>query len=396
MRIELKVFRDPSGVEQLRLDALSVEAARASAEAQGYAVLSARVIRGRLSLPRHSVRTFPLQLFSRELLALLTAGLPLVEALDTLAEKEPAGSVREVVDGLAQRLRTGQSLSLALEAFPLVFPPLYVAGIRASEQSGEIDSALRRYIAYQEQIDQVRKKVRSAMIYPTLLLAAGGLVVIFLLGYVVPRFSRIYIDRAHDLNWMSRVLLEWGRLIDQNGAVVALVFGLFLWGIWSVATRPAWQAHVTGWFWRIPAAGAHLKLYQLARMYRTLAMLLSGGAPIATALGLVNGLLAPNLRNHLSAASAGIREGLPLSHALAQHGLTTPVALRLLRVGERTGQMDEMLDSIAAFHEDEIARRVDMLTRIIEPALMLFIGIVIGAIVILMYMPIFELAGSLG
>lgn len=395
MLFELKVFRNASGVGQLRLESASLEAACAAAEAQGYAVLSAQAGDRPDSLFARSTKVFPLLLFSRELLALLTAGLPLLEALETLGEKEPAPAVRSVIDGLSERLRAGQSLSLAFEAFPEVFPPLYVAGIRASEQSGAIAAALRRYIAYQEQIDAVHKKVRSAMIYPTLLLGAGGLVVVFLMGYVVPRFSRIYAERAADLHWLSRLLLEWGRLIDANGPLVAALFGLLLAALWGLATRPAWQARLTASFWRIPAAGAHLKLYQLARMYRTLGMLLHGGAPISAALGLVSGLLAPDLRARLALAGERIREGLPLSQALAQQQLTTAVALRLLRVGERTGQMHEMLDSIANFHDDEIARRVDLLTRVIEPALMLLIGLVIGAIVILMYLPIFELAGSL-
>lgn len=396
MLFELKVFRSTSGVGQLRLESPSLEAAQATASAQGYAVLEVHPVAGSEYRAAHSAKSFPLLLFSRELWALLKAGLPLLEALETLAEKEPAAGVRNVIDGLAQRLRAGQSLSLALESFPQVFPPLYVAGIRASEQSGAIGEALRRFIAYQEQIDVVRKKVRSAMIYPTLLLGAGGLVIVFLMGYVVPRFSRIYAERATDLHVLSRLLLEWGRFIDANGGVVALVIALLLVGAWNLATRPAWQARVIALFWRIPAAGDHLKLYQLSRMYRTLGMLLSGGAPISAALGLVAGLLAPNLRANLALAEARVREGLPLSQALAQQALTTPVALRLLRVGERTGQMDEMLDSIAAFHDDEIARRVDLLTRTIEPLLMLLIGLLIGAIVILMYLPIFELAGSMG
>ena len=185
-------------------------------------------------------------------------------------------------------------------------------------------------------------------------------------------------------------------MIDNHGAIVAVVLGALLLAGWGAARHPHLQARLLAAFWRIPVAGAHLRLYQLARLYRTLGMLLSGGAPISSALGLVTGLLAPDLRAGLERATERIREGLPLSQALAQQGLTTAVAVRLLRVGERTGQMPAMLDSIASFHDEEIARRVDVLTRTVEPLLMLLIGLVIGGIVILMYLPIFELAGSLG
>lgn len=403
MEFELKVFSESDGVRQLRWEAASLQAAQTAAQAQGLAVLSSRTLAGKpASEPsargtrdaRATPRNFPLVLFSRELLALLGAGLPLLEALETLGEKEQTPAIRRVIDGLCARLSTGQSLSLALGDFPLAFPPLYIAGIRASEQSGAIPDALRRFIAYQEQVDAVRKKVAGAMIYPSLLLAAGGLVTVFLMGYVVPRFSRIYSDRIMDLPWLSRLLLEWGRLIDANGWGAVLALALVLGAAWRIATRPELPAMLAGLLRRIPAIGEHLRLYQLTRLYRTLAMLLRGGIPISAALGLVPGLLAPDLRQKLAAAADEIREGQAMSVALGRHGLTTAVAARLLRVGERTGQMDQMLDDIASFHEDEIARRVDVFTRTIEPTLMMVIGIAIGAIVILMYLPIFELAGS--
>jgi general secretion pathway protein F len=147
--------------------------------------------------------------------------------------------------------------------------------------------------------------------------------------------------------------------------------------------------------WRIPAVGSRMRLYQLARFYRTLGMLLRGGTAVVAALDMAAGLLAPALRASAEQAREAIREGRTISEAMALHGLTTPVALRMLRVGERSGRMDEMMDRIAAFLDEEIARWVDWFTRLFEPLLMAFIGLVIGAVVILMYMPVFELAGSI-
>lgn len=403
MEFELKVFSEAQGVRHVHWEAPSREAACAAAQAQGLAVLSSRSLAGKAGPGEDSrdaaglfggSRNFPLTLFSRELLALQNAGLPLLESIETLGEKEQSPAVRRIIDGISARLKSGKALSLALGDFPQAFPPLYVASIRASEHSGAIPDALRRFIAYQEQVDTVRKKVTSAMIYPTLLLAAGGLVVVFLMGYVVPRFSRIYSDRITDMPWLSRLLLEWGRLLDDNGWVAMLVLALALAAAWHAASRSELRTLLVALLQRIPAVGSQLHLYQLTRLYRTLGMLLRGGLSISAALELVPGLLTADLRQRLEAAATQIREGQPLSLALTQQGLATTVAARLLHVGERTGQMHEMLDNIASFHEDEIARRVDMFTRTFEPALMMAIGLAIGAIVILMYMPIFELAGS--
>jgi general secretion pathway protein F len=147
--------------------------------------------------------------------------------------------------------------------------------------------------------------------------------------------------------------------------------------------------------WRIPAIGERMRVYQLARLYRTLGMLLRGGIPVVTAMGMVDGLLRPNLRERLQLAAQDIREGRPLSNVMELRNLTTPVAVRMLRVGERSGHMGEMMERIGNFYDDEIARWVDWFTRLFEPILMTGIGLVVGVVVVLMYMPIFELAGSI-
>ena len=162
-----------------------------------------------------------------------------------------------------------------------------------------------------------------------------------------------------------------------------------------VLTLSAVRSWIVAQLWKIPALGERMRLYQLARFYRTLGMLLRGGTPVVTALDMAAGLLSPALRGSLAAAALAIREGRSISEAMSMHNLTTPVALRMLRVGERSGRMDEMMERVAAFCDDEISRWVDWFTRLFEPLLMAFIGIVIGVIVVLMYLPVFELAGSI-
>jgi len=395
MRYEVKGVKAGGGVVSLSMEARDDRDANDQAQAQGLTVLAVRRA-GALTLPGLKVSTarFPLVLFTQELLALLRSGISLVEALETLAEKESRGSAGRVLAGLMEKLREGQSFSSALQAFPEVFPDLYVATVRASERTGSLGEALARFVTYQTQLDSVKKHLVSASIYPVILIAVGGVVSLFLLGYVVPRFSHIYEDIGGNLPWLTRVLMAWGRFVEARGGlllagIVAAVVGLVFW-----LRRPSARQLIARQLMRFPAIGERVRVYQLTRFYRTMGMLLAGGTPVTQAMTMVSGLLDQELRQRLDAALRRLREGQPISVSLDGQSLTTPVALRMLRVGERTGQMGEMMDRIATFHEEELARWVERFTRTFEPLLMAVIGVIIGGIVLLMYFPIFELAGS--
>lgn len=390
MRYRVRAVGGDGAIVETELEAVSEVEARALALARGLSVLS---LRG--SGPSRGRSRFPLLLFNQELLALLKAGIPLAEAVAALAEKESRPGVRGVLGGILTALREGRTLSSALENAPDAFPDLYVAMIRAAERTSDLDPSVARFIAYQQQVESLRGKLVSAAIYPALLLGVGGLVVLFLLGYVVPRFSHIYEDVQGDLPWLSRVLLDWGQFVEAHmavmGAILLAVAGL---GILVVRTPAVWAA-LGRQLWHAPFLGERLRVFQLARFYRTLGMLLSGGIPVVTALGMVAGLLSPVLRASLDAAIDRIREGRSFAATLAERGLTTPVALRMLEVGERAGNLGEMLTRSAEFHEEDTARQVEWLTRLFGPLLMLFIGCAIGGIVVLMYLPIFQLADTI-
>ena len=373
------------------LDALDDADARRQATARGLKVVAVQGARlrakGRAKLALVS--------FSNELVALLEAGLSLTESIDALTEKERDEAIRSILEGLRRRLYEGQSLSAALGEFPSCFSPLYVATVRASERSGAISEALRRFVTYQEQIDLLKKRLINASIYPAVLLGAGALVVIFLVAYVVPRFAGIYEDMGGQLPWASRLLMSWGQLIDAHGLAVLIGFLLTVAAASYGASRPGFRASVGRALARIPAIGQQLELYQLARLYRTVGMLLRGGLPVVTAFEMTRGLLAAAAQPRLAAATRAVREGQSLTDALTAMALTTPVAERMLRVGERSGNMGEMMERIAGFYDAELSRFVEVATRLIEPAMMTVIGLVIGGIVVLMYFPIFELAGSI-
>jgi general secretion pathway protein F len=395
MRFELKAIGPGGAVEALDFQAPDEITAVRQLEGRGYTVLSVRA-KGSLGLPwRRGGERFPVALFSQELRVLLNAGLPLPEAIDTLAQKEKRGDWRAIIERLVEVLREGQTFSNALEEFPQVFSPLYVATVRSSEKTSDLAPALGRYVAYAAQLEAIKKRVVNASIYPTLLIAVGGIVSLFLLLYVVPRFGRIYEERGSALPLFSRLLLTWGSAVDRHAPVVLSVLGgLILLGAYALRLANV-RAAIGDALWRLPALGERLRMYQLARFYRTIGMLLRGGTPLVSALDMGGELLHPLLRERLARASQAIREGRGVSQSMEANGLTTPVALRMLNVGEKSGNMGEMLEQIAAFHDEEMARWVDWFTRLFEPILMTIIGLVIGVIVILMYMPIFELAGNL-
>ncbi len=393
MRFEVKAVISGQGTVHLELEANNEAEARQQVMEQGGMVLS---VRRRFSGFTFKSRThFPLVHFSQELLSLQTAGLSLVESIETLLEKEQDTSNRKIIQNILDRLYEGITFSQTLEDYPQAFPPLYIATVRASERTGDLAEALTRFITYQSQMDFVRKKLVGASIYPILLLVVGLLVSVFLMVFVVPKFSAIYDDMGSDLPWLSLLLIKWGQFVHERGWELAIAAMALLVVMGYIVSRPTFWANVMQLLWRIPAIGEHMRVYQLARFYKTLGMLLRGGIPVTQALEMVSGLLQPHFRPKVAAAAKHIREGKTISSAMEQEGLTTAVGNRMLRVGERTGLMGDMMERIGNFHDEEIARWVEWTTKLIEPLLMAFIGIVIGGIIILMYMPIFELAGSI-
>jgi general secretion pathway protein F len=394
MLYKLSVLRDKQ-YRSLRLEAANEKAAALAAKAQGYTVFSVATAERNTTLSWLRGERFPLMLFSQELLALLEAGLNLMEAMEALSEKEQRPQVRDTLRATLRLLTEGQPLSQAMEASPEAFPSLYVAALRASEKTGGMPEALQRYIAYQSQVEEVKKKVISASIYPVMLIIVGGLVVMFLMGFVVPRFAHIYEDMNGDMPFMSQLLLALGGFIETHGMQLLLAgMGLVVAGGYLLSLRSV-RAAMMQWLWRLPTIGERMRIYQLSRFYRSLGMLLTAGIPILSALGMVSGLLAPALRERMLLASEQIRQGQAISTAMEANELSTPVALRMLRVGERSGMMGEMMGRIAAFYDEETARWVDWFTKLFEPLLMLVIGFVIGFVVLMLYMPIFDLAGSI-
>jgi len=395
----------PRGVETLRIDAASQEeAARqmASRNLRPLSIKAAEKHAWQIGIAKLTVKgqaSFDLLLFSQELLALLEAGLTLTESLDALQERERRPAIAGIFNALRGRLGEGQRFASALADQPDIFPPLYCGLMRAAERTASLDNSLSRYIEYRSRIDQIRRHLVQAMIYPGILCAVGLLVSLFLLGYVVPSFASVYQSSGKDIPFASRLLMEWGRFVSEHGRLLGAIGlggggALIIW-LRNPRTRLAMGAKLAEQLRRLPVIGEMLQTFELARLYLALGTLLAGGLPILQALQLCDRLVSARTNLALQQATGRIREGQTASTAFEEAGLCTPVALRLMRVGERTGQLGDMLTRSARFHDSEIERFIARFTRSFEPLLMAAIGLVVGAIVVLLYMPIFDLAGSI-
>jgi len=394
MQFDVRALSPDHLMTQLTIDAQDELDVQRQLEARG--LFAASITPSRSLGQKKSARgRLSLVLFSQELLALLTAGLSIVEGLEALLEKEANDGTRSILTRLLSGLREGKRFSQVLAEQPELFPPLYVGIVKAAEGTSDLPRSLTRFIDYQQRIDAVRSKVISAAIYPVILLVVGGGVALFLIAYVVPKFAEVYQGAGRDMPWMSQVMLDWGQFAatHTSGLLGSIAVALILL-ILSVRHALA-QGGFARLVARIPGIGERVRIYELSRLYLTLGMLLEGGIPIVSAMETVQGMVSANIKSSLQSATTTIQSGAQLSNAFENSRLTTPISLRMLRVGERSGELGSMLTQSASFYDGEITRWIDRFTRTFEPILMAVIGVIVGGIVVLLYMPIFDLAGSL-
>ncbi len=398
MQYDVRALTADHLIKQLSIDAINEDDARRQVEERGlFAAAIKPAKRSSFNLPFVSsgkTRRLPLVLFSQELLALLKAGLSIVEGLEALLEKEPVESTRSILTRLLSSLREGKRFSQALAEQPDLFPPLYIGIVKAAEGTSDLPRSLSRFIDYQQRIDSVRSQIISAAIYPLILLGVGGAVTFFLIGYVVPRFSEVYHGAGRNLPWLSQLLLDWGQFAATRTKTLGIGIAVTVAILFFTVRHFFAQGGMAKLLGKLPGIGERARVYELSRLYLTLGMLLEGGIPIVAAMETVHGMVSPHIKTGLDAAREAIQSGTQLSTAFEVNGLTTPISMRMLRVGERSGELGNMLMQSAAFYDGEITRWIDRFTRSFEPLLMTAIGLIVGLIVVLLYMPIFDLAGS--
>jgi type IV pilus assembly protein PilC len=390
----------PTGsIRALEVEEETPEGARRSLEAQGLLVFEVTE-RGKGGLARllptlrgRRVGSRPLLIFNQELLALVKAGLPILTALDLLGERTQVPRLRAVLSDAREAVKGGSALSDAMARHPDVFPPLLSASVHAGEQSGNLVVALGRYIEYQKRMMAIRQRVRAALTYPAILTVASGAVIVFLLTFVVPAFSQIYGDMQGELPIATRMLVALtGRMREALPLVGGLLVILAI-VAWRWRSTPRGRRATDRWLFELPGVGDLLRGYLFSRFAHTLAMMLGGGIPMIPSLQATLGIVGnAHLAAMLQPAIPRVAAGTSLADALGQSGVVPPLVQELVAVGERSGSLGDMLGHVAELYDSEVDMRLTALTALIEPIIMVGMGLVVATVVIIMYLPIFHLS----
>ena len=335
--------------------------------------------------------------FNQELATLLKAGMPLVPSLDILRQRVANATFKAVLDDVYERVKAGTALSDAFEAHSTQFPAVYAASLMAGERSGNLDAVIRRYVAYEKVIGTVRSRTISALIYPAILVTLMvGLIAIIVLR-VVPAFSTFYTNFDKPLPLTTQILVGVSNAILAN--VWLIVAGIAVAAVAAVSAlkQPANRERLQGVLLRLPWIGNTLRKFATSQLARTLATLLGGGIPLVNALEItVRAMSNRYLARHLDVVRGRVQEGHSFAGALLDQRMLPDVAVKMVEVGESTGALQEMLNSIADFYDEEIETEVARFITIVEPALLVVMGGVIAIVVLALYLPIFELSSVVG
>ncbi len=331
----------------------------------------------------------------RELRTLVSAGMTVVEALETV-NAQPLGQARARANSeLLTKLHEGKALSVAMREVG-VFPSVLVAGVTASERTSGLVEALDEYLRYDDMLLRLRKQVVSAAIYPAVVVTLGTLIVLVLLLYVVPRFSQMYRDLHGPMSATTRMLVSLSGALSQHGVAIAVGAAAFVAALVLAWRRGMVQGAIVAISARIEPLQRQIDQYRLAKLYQSLALMFRGGYPLDEALAQCGILgLGPRMDEGIRGAGLALARGTRISAALGDAGLSDTVAGRLLAVGERTGNFDRVLQTIAERHASMFTTFVERATRIVEPILLLLVALVVGGVVVMMYMPVFDIASSL-
>ncbi len=334
-------------------------------------------------------------IFNQELLALVKAGLPVLRVWDLLIERARHGGFQQALRTVRQDIRGGASASEALAKHPLHFSELYVATIRAGEQSGNVAEVLQRFIGYLKLMIGLRQKIAKALAYPAFLVMVGVGVVVFLLGYVMPTFVSVYTETAKTLPVATQTLMNLVEAAKTYVLPGAIGLGTIALAARAYYATPSGHLAIDRARLRIPLLGPILVKHHTIQLTRTLATVLAGGIPLVDALQIARGAVSNRyVSGGIAEAVGEIREGTTLAAAIDRSKIFPKLAVEMVSVGEETGSLETMLHDVAEFYESDLDLRLTQLTTWIEPVLLLVMGVLVGAIVITMYLPVFQMAGT--
>ena len=396
-------YADPQGrVREEVESAESEEELRQRLSDRGFLIYSVKPRRSigewKLDNVQPAGRKLPLEqllIFNQQFVTLMRAGLPILKGLDLLVGNIKNRRLRTHLQSVHAKVKTGMPLSEAFQSEG-VFPPIYTTSIMAGEKSGSLPEVIERYVAYQKVALGARKKILVSLIYPAVLVFLVFILILFLVTYVVPEFASLYESMDAQLPYMTQLLVAFGVTANENLWLIALaVFGIgssLAWWFRSDRIRDS----LDGFKLKVPLFGQIWIKYQVSQLCRLLGTLLQGGIPLLQALETTGASLGSRLlRESIAQSREMVREGQPLSRGLAAAGIFPSLAVEMVNVGESTGSLPAMLHSVAEFFDDDVNTMMSAALSLIEPAIMIFMGIFVAFVLISLYLPIFTLAETL-
>ena len=347
-----------------------------------------------LQLPqRRAVNAREFLIFNQELATLLKAGMPLVQSLDLLKGRVTSPTLRAVLEDVHERVRSGSALSDAFAAQGELFPRVYTASLLAGERSGNLDAVLRRYVEYAKIIATVKRKTISALVYPAMLVALALLLVSFIVLKVVPAFSDFYGSFGAELPLVTRIIVGVSAFLRAQFPLIITTLVVAAIALFAWVQRPGQRARFDRLILRVPVLGEVAGKFATSQMARTLATLLGGGLPLVNALDIAAQSIGNQfMARQLDIVSNRVREGESLARALEGRGVFPDVAVKMAEVGESTGALQEMLNTVADFYDEEIATNMERFVTLVEPVMLVIMGVVIAGLLLALYMPLFQLS----
>ena len=352
----------------------------------------------RLSFPiKKKVNPRAIAIFTRQLATMIDAGLPLVQSLEILSSQQESKTFKEVIRQIREDVEGGSTFAGALRKHPATFNDLYTNLVVAGEEGGILDTILIRLATYIEKAEALKKKIKSALIYPTTIVGVAVIVVMILMIFVIPVFETMFKSAGQSLPLPTYIVLQMSRIVKSYVLFLVPAFILLIYLFRKYYQTSQGRLMIDRILLKLPVFGPLFKKVAVARFSRTLGTLVSSGVPILDGLTIVSRTAGNRtVENAILNARASIREGETIAEPLGRSSIFPPMVIQMISVGESTGALDTMLSKIADFYEDEVDIAVANLTSLLEPFLMIFLGVVIGGVVISMYLPIFQMASAVG
>ncbi|MDA8098063.1 MAG: type II secretion system inner membrane protein GspF [Nitrospiraceae bacterium] len=382
-------------------DGESLKAVRAKLKRDGVTVLeiqegaSSRARSRQFTLGRGRVGTRDLANATRQLSTLLSSGLPLMEALNVLVEQEDVQALKGALSSVRDAVREGASLADALKAYPRIFSPLYVNMVSAGETSGTIELTLDRLADFLEEQVRFRGKLTAALAYPALMTLIGVGVLFFLFSFVLPRVVGMFEDMKQQLPFITLALLAVVRILSRFWWLILAAAGGAYYYLQRYVSTPAGKANLDAWLLRTPVFGSLIRMIAVSRFTRTLGTLLQSGVPALTALEIVQNVIGNTvLADAVRTARESVREGESIADPLRRSGLFPPVVIQMVAVGEKSGELEKMLLKVSDSFDRTVESRISALMSLVEPVIILVMGLIIGTIVIAILLPILQMSSS--